>query len=322
MTNINFIAELCQNHNGSVNRLLDMVSKCADNGADIIKMQSIYVDDLTFRPIFESGYKINRRTYFIKRDYKSEYKRLKKLEINYRDTEKFINKCLSKNVIPMTTCFSRNRVNDLYNLGFKHIKVASYDCGSFQLIKELSNKFKNLIISTGATYDSEIIKTNKLLSEKKINYSFLHCVTLYPTPLNELHLSRINYLSKITKKKIGYSDHSRSWISSSLLASKASIYYGAKIIEKHMTILDKSQTKDGVVSILPEQILELKKFASLSKIEQKQFLKKFKNNFKGNYKRNLSKEEILNREYYRGRFASYSKSENRFIYNWEETPLI
>ena len=89
-----------------------------------------------------------------------------------------------------------------------------------------------------------------------------------------------------------------------------------------MTILDKSQTKDGIVSILPEQILELKKFASLSKIEQKQFLKKFKNNFKGNYKRNLSKEEILNREYYRGRFASYSKSENRFIYNWEETPLI
>ena len=40
---------------------------------------------------------------------------------------------------------------------------------------------------------------------------------------------------------------------SSLLASKASIYYGAKIIEKHMTILDKSQTKDGIVSILPER---------------------------------------------------------------------
>ena len=68
----------------------------------------------------------------------------------------------------MTTCFSRNRVNDLYNLGFKHIKVASYDCGSFQLIKELSDKFKNLIISTGATYDSEIMKTNNLLSKKKL----------------------------------------------------------------------------------------------------------------------------------------------------------
>ena len=163
-----FYSRTLQNHNGSVNRLLDMVSKCADNGADIIKMQSIYVDDLTFRPIFESGYQINKRTYFIKRDYKSEYKRLKKLEINYKDTEKFIKKCLSKNVIPMTTCFSRNRVNDLYNLGFKHIKVASYDCGSFQLIKELSDKFKNLIISTGATYDPEIMKTNNLLSKKLI----------------------------------------------------------------------------------------------------------------------------------------------------------
>ena len=64
MTKINFIAELCQNHNGSVNRLLDMVSKCADNGADIIKMQSIYVDDLTFRPIFESGYQINKNIFY------------------------------------------------------------------------------------------------------------------------------------------------------------------------------------------------------------------------------------------------------------------
>ena len=321
MSKIKFIAELCQNHNGSLRRLLDMVDRCADNGADIIKMQSIYIKDLTFRPVFENGYVLKKKKFFIKRDYLSEYKRLKKLEINYKDTEKFIKRCISKKVIPMTTCFSRNRINDLYNLGFKHIKVASYDCGSFQMIRELSKKFKHLIISTGATFDKEIVKTNEILKKKKVDYSFLHCVTLYPTPLNNLHLSRIKYLSNLTKKTVGYSDHSKSWNSNSLLSSKASIYYGAKIIEKHMTVLKESMTKDGAVSIRPEQISELKDFSSLSKEKQKIFLKSFKFDFGGNFKRSLSAEELLNREYYRGRFASYSKNEKRFVYNWEEIPI-
>ena len=321
MKKFKFIAELCQNHNGSLRRLLDMVDRCADNGADIIKMQSIYIKDLTFRPVFENGYVLKKKKFFIKRDYLSEYKRLKKLEINYKDTEKFIKRCMSKKVIPMTTCFSRNRINDLYNLGFKHIKVASYDCGSFQMIRELSKKFKHLIISTGATFDKEIVKTNEILKKKKVDYSFLHCVTLYPTPLNNLHLSRIKYLSNLTKKTVGYSDHSKSWNSNSLLSSKASIYYGAKIIEKHMTVLKESMTKDGAVSIRPEQISELKDFSSLSKEKQKIFLKSFKFDFGGNFKRSLSAEELLNREYYRGRFASYSKNEKRFVYNWEEIPI-
>ena len=70
------------------------------------------------------------------------------------------------------------------------------------MIRELSKKFKHMIISTGATFDSEIIKTNEILKKKNIDYSFLHCVTLYPTPLSNLHLSRIKYLSNITKKKL------------------------------------------------------------------------------------------------------------------------
>ena len=45
-----------------------------------------------------------------------------------------------------------------------------------KLSKEISDKFKNLIISTGATYDSEIKKTFEILDKKKKNFSFLHCV--------------------------------------------------------------------------------------------------------------------------------------------------
>ena len=40
----------------------------------------------------------------------------------------------------------------------------------------------------------------------------------------------------------------------------------------------------------------------------------------GNKKRELSHEELLNRDYYRGRFAS-KDIEGKIIYNWEETDL-
>ena len=43
----------------------------------------------------------------------------------------------------MITCFSRDSVNKLYNMGYKNIKIASYDCSSFQMVREIS---KNLII--------------------------------------------------------------------------------------------------------------------------------------------------------------------------------
>ena len=39
-------------------------------------------------------------------------------------------------------------MDKIYNLGFKNVKVASYDCSSFQLLRELSEKFDELIIST------------------------------------------------------------------------------------------------------------------------------------------------------------------------------
>ena len=38
--------------------------------------------------------------------------------------------------------FLRDSVNKLYNMGYKNIKIASYDCSSFQMVGNV----KNLII--------------------------------------------------------------------------------------------------------------------------------------------------------------------------------
>lgn len=315
-----FIAELCQNHNGSYENLKKMTIECAKNGADVIKLQYMTPDKLSFRPQFENGLSEKKKILSIKRPYKIEWDRLNKLVIKKNHLKKFIKLCKSLKKEPAITCFSRQDVDEIKNLGFKTIKIASYDCASFQLLREVKKKFKKIIISTGATYDNEIQKASSILKGKDI--VFLHCVTIYPTPLKKINLDRIDFLKKFSKK-VGFSDHSLGYIKNRNLASMAAIYMGAEYVERHITIMDKEKTKDGKVSIKPEDIKILKEFSMLTKKEQFSYLKQnfnFNlNQLKGKKFRELSEDEILNRDYYRGRFVS--KIKNREIFNWEETDL-
>ena len=57
MSKVKIIAELCQNHKGKFKNIVRMTKLCANNGADIIKLQYIKSNSLSFRPRFETGYK-------------------------------------------------------------------------------------------------------------------------------------------------------------------------------------------------------------------------------------------------------------------------
>ena len=222
---LKFIAELCQNHNGDENTMLKMVEAASTAGATHVKIQHIFSENLSFRPQFEEGLTVDGSIVCIKRPYKEEFDRLKKLELNEESVKKFIEACNDFGVIPSTTCFARQHVDILFDLGFKSIKVASYDCASFQLLRDLVKFNWEIIVSTGATYDKEIELAVDILSESK-NFSLLHCITIYPTLLTDLNLSRINFLKKYCDQ-IGFSDHTLT-ARDGIKASIAAIYLEPK----------------------------------------------------------------------------------------------
>ena len=318
------IAELCQNHNGDEDLLKKMIDEALEGGASHIKLQTIYSDDLTFRPEFENGLEKKGEVLCIKRPWDDEYKRLKKLELSQYAYSKFVDTCKKRGAIPLTTCFSINRVEEIIQQGFKEIKIASYDCASYSLIRSVIDKFEHIYISTGATFDEEINKTHKILITNNTPFTLLHCVTIYPTPLNQLHLSRLNFLKKISNE-FGFSDHT-SPKDSGVIGSCAAIYLGATVIERHFTVLNSNQTKDGPVSITKNDFKEIKTFSKLSKLDQKLWLDdkypEWNQVVTGKSNRNMSKNELLNRSYYRGRFASPRNNSDAQIftprYNWEE----
>ena len=321
---VRIIAEFCQNHNGDFDLLKKMIEEAAQAGATHGKMQTIFSETVTYRPQFEEGLIQNGIIKSIKRPYQDEYNRLKTLEISNEETVKFIKICLDNDLIPMTTCFVRSHVDHLSSLGFNSIKVASYDCASFPLVRDLANKFNEIIVSTGASYDDEVIYTAELLKGK--NFALLHCVTQYPTPLDKMHLARMEWLKELAPE-VGYSDHSLVE-KTGLIASQAALALGAQLIERHFTILPADKTRDGPVSIGANQLKKLVDFSKLSIKDRCLSMDSENPEWRiviGQKHRKLTQEELLNRDYYRGRFASpRNDSVNGFhmINNWEETPLI
>ncbi len=311
------IAECCQNHNGDLNLLKDMIWTAAEAGADYVKIQSILAEELTYRKRFEAGRVENGVTKVIKRPYQVEYDRLRPMDLCDEDHQWFVEECKKANVKPMTTIFTQPRIPFLSCLDWDAVKVASYDCASLPLVKNLSKHFNHLFISTGATQDEEIQTTAKELKDH--SFSFIHCVTIYPTPLDEIHLARIDWLRKFSSS-VGFSDHSLVE-RDGLKASIAAIFYGADVVERHFTILPADQSKDGPVSINPQQLKELATFANMPKADINDYIVSQVPEYEimiGKSSRTLSHEELLNRDYYRGRFAS--KVDGQTVYNWEELP--
>lgn len=313
------IAELCQNHKGDPNLLKEMVWSAAEAGATYAKVQSMLADDLTFRERFEEGKWEGERQMAIKRPYQPEYERLKPMDLSDEAHGLFAEECQRAGIKPLTTVFSRSRIPFLARLGWEAIKIASYDCASFPMLRELKAHFKHLFISTGATYDEEIEATTQFLTDS--SFSFLHAVTIYPTPLNELHLARMNYLRSFSPS-IGFSDHtlvSRDGIKAATVA----LSLGADVIERHFTILPVDATKDGAISIRPEQLRLLVQFSKMDQAELWDYIQHEIPEYSqmiGLEHRPLSTIEELNRDYYRGRFAS--RVGNEIIYNWEDTKVF
>lgn len=313
------IAEFCQNHLGKWDVLKEMIWKAAEAEADFAKVQSMLAEELTFRERFENGVTKDGKIEAIKRSYQPEYNRLKPMDLTDELFERFVDECKSAGIKPQTTIFTRQRIPFISRLGMKSVKIASYDCGSYPLIKELKERFEHLYISTGATFDEEIEATARIL--RGHNFTFLHCVTIYPTPINVLNLKRMIYLRNFTPN-VGFSDHSLT-ARDSLNASIMALGLGADVIERHYTVLKPGETRDGPVSINPDQLKLLVEFAKQTPEEIMVYIKKNIPQWQislGKERRALTDEELLNRDYYRGRFAS--RVDGEIINNWEDKKVF
>ena len=91
--------------------------------------------------------------------------------------------------------------------------------------------------------------------------TLLHCVSLYPTPLDKVNLNNINLLKKFNLN-VGFSDHTKG-----ALASLTAAGMGITVLEKHVTLSNKLEGPDHKSSLSVEKFSKLiKKIRKIEKI--------------------------------------------------------
>ena len=159
----------------------------------------------------------------------------------------------------MSTPFDLDAVDFLDSL-MPYYKVASADITNIPMLRKIAAKKKPIILSTGASYISEIRSAINTIRDVSpyAEISLLHCVLSYPTANKDANLDKINQLkTEFPEYGLGYSDHTLP--DSNMAIVSAAYAMGAKIIEKHFT-LDKSlQGNDHYHAM---DVEDLKKFRS------------------------------------------------------------
>ena len=110
-----------------------------------------------------------------------------------------------------------------------------------------------MIMSTGMANKNEItdaVNTAKKAGATEI--ALLHCVSGYPTPINETNLATIKSMSENFNLPIGLSDHTLGTV-----VSTAAVSLNASIIEKHFTLDRKDKGPDSEFSLEPTELKEL-----------------------------------------------------------------
>ena len=220
------ILEVASNHNGDLDTARELIAAAAEVGADYVKFQS-----------YQSRTLVGA--------YERESQRRAALELSDEDHVVLVEECRRRRVRFLTTPFDVDRIAFLSTLGLDAIKVASPDIGSATMIRRLREHFPHLIVSTGMSTTDEVQTAANLLQGHR--FTFLHCVSLYPTPVEKAHLIRMDWLRQFTPS-VGLSCHSLD-----LRVAKVAIARGAAFVEKHFTLSRRQEDFGHSFAIEPRE---------------------------------------------------------------------
>ncbi|NDA63774.1 MAG: pseudaminic acid synthase, partial [Chitinophagia bacterium] len=131
--------------------------------------------------------------------------------------------------------------------------VASFEITDIGLIKKMASTGKPIIMSTGLATLEEIKEAVEAVYDAGgRQLVVLHCISGYPTPIEECHLATISDLKSHFSFPIGLSDHTVDHV-----ASVTAVALGARVIEKHFKLDDSDTSVDAAFSLDPKQFKAL-----------------------------------------------------------------
>jgi N-acetylneuraminate synthase len=239
------IAEMSGNHQGSLDKAMELLRKCVEAGANAFKLQTYTADSLTIDSI---------RSEYIVSDGPWIGRTLYDLYSQGHTPREWVAPLVqlgrSLGISVFSSPFSPEDVNFLASLEVPAYKVASFEINYEQLFTRIAKTQKPVIFSTGLATLQEIDEAIRLLRNLKVqDFAILKCTTSYPAEPTDLNLETIRYLSEKYQVPVGFSDHTKGFV-----ASVSAVALGATIVEKHVKLDDDDTSVDSSFSLPVSQL--------------------------------------------------------------------
>ncbi|MDR0878828.1 MAG: N-acetylneuraminate synthase family protein [Treponema sp.] len=239
------IAELGTSHGADLRRAKDMACAAAEAGADCIKFQIVYADEIlhpnTGVVTLPGG---NIRLY-------DRFRQLEAPPDFYAEMKAYVEK---QGLLFLCTPFGLRSAALLRSLNPDLVKIASPELNYTGLLREIGAWRLPTLLSSGVSRLGDIEEALSALENGDNGPSFreniclLHCVTAYPAPAADYNLRVLRNLSGIFGVLTGVSDHSLD----PYLVPALAVSQGAVAVEKHFCLSREDPGLDDPIALPPE----------------------------------------------------------------------
>ena len=220
------IAEIGHNHQGDMQKCMDLFAAAKDCGADAVKLQKRDNRSLFTKSMYDSVYSSENA-------FGSTYgEHRENLEFDLQQFRELKEYADSIDVSFYSTAFDTKSADLLMEVGVPAFKMASGDLYNIPLLKHVAKLGKPMIVSTGGGEMDDVKRARDAIMPINPQLAILQCTAGYPPEFGELNLRVIEtFREEFPENVIGFSSHDNG-IAMSLVA----YMLGGRIVEKHFTI--------------------------------------------------------------------------------------
>lgn len=238
------IAEAGVNHDGCVRHAFKLVDAAKHAGADAVKFQMFDAAELTAACAPTASYQQQAGG-------TSQRRMLERLQLDAGAMREIVSYCSEAGILFLATPFGLRDLDTLATIGAKAVKIASTDITNRPLLTAAVELAVPLIVSTGAAEEHEVHDAVAWLDDAgaRDRLILLHCISQYPTPIEDANLRAIGALRDTFGVPAGFSDHTTSTQIGGLAVAA-----GASVLEKHLTLDRTANGPDHAMSLEPEEL--------------------------------------------------------------------
>ena len=224
-----FVADIAANHDGDLQRAVDLINLAAEAGADAAKFQHFtaktIVSDAGFKALGQRSHQATWK--------KSVFEVYQDASVDLDWTPHLRKACDDAGITFFTSPYALDLV-DVIDPDIPAYKIGSGDITWIEIIEHIAKKNKPYILATGASSMDDVRRAVDAALRLNPRLALLQCNTNYTASLENFRFIQLNvlktYRATYPDMVLGLSDHTPGH--ATVLGA---VTLGARIIEKHFT---------------------------------------------------------------------------------------